>query len=400
MIILLLLLAVSRAALGQPLTLQPCNSSQPAQRLAYAGAGGTLVDGSGSCITGSGAGGAVAAAPCAAGGSAAQRWTWHADDTVESGGAPGQCFNAFGGAVAQGTPIVLYSCGSRRALAANDVFVRQGDGTVLGKESGLCLSSIQAPPAPPAPSNGSCASDWDCSLNGACTAGKCACYAPWSATLNCESLAFLPSPLQRGYPAPGHNETTWGGSIALDPVGGLYHMYVAEMMNECPLNTWGQNSRCTHATSATPLGPFVFSDVAVTNWCHNPAITVQENADGSYLWALFHIGDGTGGSVKNCSSGGASAAAAAEAAAPAAGATLHTAPSPNGPWTPVPGLPNCNNPAPVLALNGSYFIICDGFQLYAAPSVTSPWTHVTTVSSSSGTPLPGNYEDREEDRWH
>ena len=86
----------------------------------------------------------------------------------------------------------------------------------------------------------------------------------------------------RGFPPPGHNETTWGGSIALDPVGGAYHMFVAEMVNECPLNSWGQNSRCTHAVASAPEGPYVFADVSVPTWCHNPAITLQKNADGSF----------------------------------------------------------------------------------------------------------------------
>ena len=62
----LLLAAALGGVAGQPLTLQPCNGSQPAQRLAYAGAGGTLEDGLGRCITGGGAGigKAAAAALC------------------------------------------------------------------------------------------------------------------------------------------------------------------------------------------------------------------------------------------------------------------------------------------------------------------------------------------------
>ena len=61
------------------------------------------------------------------------------------------------------------------------------------------------------------------------------------------------------------------------------------MMNECPLSTWGQNSRCTHAVSSSPLGPYVFSDVSVTNWCHNPAIVLQTKSDGSQLWVCKYI---------------------------------------------------------------------------------------------------------------
>lgn len=180
-------------------------------------------------------------------------------------------------------------------------------------------------------------------------------------------------------------------------------------MNSCPLNTWGQNSRCTHAVSDTPEGPYTFSDVSVQNWCHNPAVTVEKRPDGSYLWSLFHIGTGDGGAVKNCTAAaatvGSEGAATYNTGGGGGGATLHTAPSPDGPWTPVPGLPSCNNPAPFLARNGTYFVVCDGFQLYSAPSVTAAWTHVTTITAKGGNPLPGNYEDGflfidPRDNWH
>lgn len=164
-------------------------------------------------------------------------------------------------------------------------------------------------------------------------------------------------------------------------------------MNGCPLNTWGQNSRCTHAVSATPEGPYAFADVAVTNWCHNPAIIVKGS-----VWALFHIGDGTGGATKNCTKaepqmkafGGARDVASASAA----GSTLHTAPGPNGPWTPASPLPSCNNPAPFLARNGSVFVVCDGFTLYRADDLSASgatWKMVTSIHAS-GSPISGNYE--------
>lgn len=387
------------------LTLQTCTPSLAAQRFVYAGANSTLVDDNGACVTANS--GVVTVAPCA--GTISQLWNWHADNTVESLLVAGNCFNANEGSTSTNTTIILYACGELRAaqlarrvaLAANDIFVRQADRTILGQESGLCLSSVYVPPPPPPPP-GTCTTALDCSLNGECTASRCACYPPWTGSLSCEALAFAPTPLQRGFPTPGKNETTWGGSIALDPVGGLYHMFVAEMMNECPLNTWGQNSRCTHAVANTPEGPYTAVDVAVTNWCHNPAITVQDNGDGTYLWALFHIGDGTGGTTKNCTQAQTArgsrvmpplvALSHAGDEAPA-GATLHTAPSPAGPWTPVPGLPSCNNPAPFLAKNGTYFVVCNGFELYSATNVTAPWTHVTTISAAGGNPLPGNYED-------
>jgi hypothetical protein len=394
--------AAAAVALSQAgsLTLQPCSASSAAQHFAYSG--GVLTQTSGLCVGATPSSGAAVAVQACSGG-AAQVWTFHGDGTVSSGADSSLCFNAFGGATAQGTPVVLYQCGVVD-VAANDVFSLLAGGQLFANESGLCLSSVEAPPPPPPPpppTNGSCADDFDCSLSGACSAaGVCACYPPWTGSPNCESLAFAPTPVLRGFPHPlhaGRNETTWGGSIARDPVGGLYHMFVAEMMNNCPLNTWGQNSRCTHATAATAEGPYDFADVSVQNWCHNPAIVVQDHGGGTCPWALFHPGTGDGGATRNCSASAAApavlAAGADGVARPAAGATLHTAPGPAGPWTPVPGLPSCNNPAPFLATNGSWFVVCDGFELYSAPEVTAPWTHVTSISSANGNPLPGNYED-------
>jgi hypothetical protein len=390
----LLALLAARGSALVTLTLQPCEEGAAVEDLSVAG--GSVRDGNGMCVTDAGGGG-LSMAPCGAG--ASQQFTFNSDGTVASASSAGQCWNADGGSVNQGTPVVLYACGS--AIAANDIFWplpawgAAKSPRVLGNESGLCVSTAALPPPPPPPpSNGSCATDLDCSLSGTCSAGVCACYAPWTAALDCSALKFLPSPVQRGYPPAAHNETTWGGSIALDPVGGLYHMYVAEMMNECPLSTWGQNSRCTHAVSATPEGPYAFADVAVTNWCHNPAIVLKTQPDGSQLWVLFHIGDGSGGSTQNCSQSEVLADASSEAAAvPTAGSTLHVAASPNGPFTPAQPLPSCNNPAPFLHKNGTMYCVCDGFELYRTEDVQAqPWVHVTHIAAT-GTPISGNYED-------
>ena len=418
--------ALPAAARAQQLQLQPCTAAFAPEDLALQ-ADGSVRDRASptpNCVTDVGGGG-VAMAACASPAPATQQWAFKPDGTVESASSAGQCFNADGGQTSPGTPIILYQCGvvAPGALAANDVFTaiaQWGAGKearVLGNESGLCLSSAAAPPPPPP--NGTCVDAFDCSLNGECTAGQCVCYAPWTAAPDCSALAFLPSPVQRGFPAPGHNETTWGGSIVKDPVGGKFHMFVAEMMNECPLSTWGQNSRCTHAVSDTPEGPYSFSDVAVTNWCQrvlstapsrlpihpnrprartlilhsNPAIVLQTKGDGSQLYALFHIGDGTGGATQNCSKSDVGVDAAVGSAAPAAGSSLHVASSPYGPFAPAQPLPSCNNPAPFLLPNGTWFCVCDGFELYRSEDVlTAPWVHVTHISAT-GTPISGNYED-------
>jgi hypothetical protein len=262
--------ALAIAAAAQPLTLQPCAPLSPAATFTWSGA--TPRDGSGLCLgAASGASSAaVAAEPCT--GAPSQAWAWHADGTVESQAFPGQCWNVFAAGTAVGTPIVLWTCGSAAAAAAatnlsaaNDYFQRQASGAILAVEASLCLSSQAAPRPPP----GACSSALDCNLNGECDAGssRCACYKPWGGA-DCGQMQFLPiaPPAERnGYPGNTPNETTWGGNAIF--FGGLWHLFVAEMTNNCTLAQWGSNSQCAHAISATPEGPYERVDVAVGVWC-------------------------------------------------------------------------------------------------------------------------------------
>jgi len=149
----------------------------------------------------------------------------------------------------------------------------------------------------------------------------------------------------------------------------------------------------SHAVSTTVEGPYKFQDTAVPVWCHNPQVVVLP--DGSY--AMFHIGNGNGGSPANCTT---ELDAAAEGymapelpAAGTPGSTIHVSKSLNGPWEALTTntLPGCNNPAPFVHTNGTIFIICNGFSLYRAPGINGPWTQVTQISIS-GQPA-GNVED-------
>jgi hypothetical protein len=322
-----------------------------------------------------------------------QVWSFQPDGTVHNKADSANCWNVIGGGTAPGGTVGMYECGVKApaaGVAANDIFwPLPGAGTIRANESGLCLSSA-APPS-------TCDGDECCSLNGVWSgSGGCECYSPWTGA-NCSSLDLLPAPPVQGY-GMAPNVTSWGGNIIMD-FGGTYHLYVAEMVNHCPLNTWGSNSRCTHATATAIEGPFTFSDVAVDIWCHNPHVMVQ--TDGvKATYALFHIGDGTGGNPKNCSASaalgaGGDVAALQRPARPAAsGSTLHTATSPYGPWTPVqPSPPSCNNPAPYLHPNGTWYLLCDGSTIYTAPGLTGPWTRLTSVAPSGGHGVAGTYED-------
>lgn len=170
--------------------------------------------------------------------------------------------------------------------------------------------------------------------------------------------------------------------------GGLYHLFVAEMADNCSLAAWGRNSFVTHATAAAPEGPFIKRGApAVGVWSHNPQIL--RLADDTF--ALWHIGTGANGSPSNCSSAPGDVAPGDGAA----GATVHVSPSLDGPWTPFPGTPSCNNPAPLLHPNGTLFLVCDSRVLYSAPALGGPWTIAAAApfSNRSASSPTGTYED-------
>jgi len=211
-------------------------------------------------------------------------------------------------------------------------------------------------------------------------------------------MRVLPATWPNGYGGGNISKyTSWGGNI-LRTGDGVYHLFVSEIIGGCTLSAWGENSRCVHATGASLQGPFAYADTAVTTWCHNAAHLLAP--DGTVV--LFHIGTGDSGSFKNCSAAEAPAdagAPAAAAAAAAGGSTVHTAPGPDGPWTPVPvantpGGGNCNNPAPTVAPNGTWYIVC-GSDLLTAATYAGPWAAVpgANIGGATGPRVPGNYED-------
>ena len=107
-----------------------------------------------------------------------------------------------------------------------------------------------------------------------------------------------------------------------------------------------------HAVADAPEGPFAAREVVVPVFAHNPQVV--RASDGTYL--LFHIG----------------------------GTQLASARTLDGPWTPVAGLPSCNNPSPVALPNGTLFVVCHGgphpnhwgisVELMYADSWRGPWS--------------------------
>lgn len=223
--------------------------------------------------------------------------------------------------------------------------------------------------------------------------GSCSCYGPWSGP-DCGLLRTGATPAASGYGLAPPLRGAWGGNVLVDGAG-VYHLHVAEMAGNCPLAAWETNSVVTHATAASPLGPFERRGApAIRAWSHNPQ--ALQLADGTF--AIFHIGGGNNVPPPNCSWPPAARVvetAPAAAAKAAAGSTVHTAPSLNGPWTPFPGfgVPSCNNPAPLLHPNGTLFLGCDSTTIWAAPGLRGPWARVAEFPPPGSVPPQGGYED-------
>jgi hypothetical protein len=245
---------------------------------------------------------------------------------------------------------------------------------------------------------GGCVSALDCSLNGVCDNGSCACDQPWSGVA-CETMNFKPVTFPQGY-GVAPNISTWGGGIIYD--GTKHHMFVSRMSNNCLLRAYQNNSRIDHAVSTTgAVGPYVFHDVAVNTFAHNAApVTLH---DGTY--AIYHVGSGLGApdGGNNCTAPDGDAQQRtkwANARHNAFGNAhhisfgIHVSSSLNGPWAAVnhSTISACNNPAPWVHSNGTIFLNCGG-KLLRAEHPAGPYTTVAAMGPNRSTGPHGNYED-------
>lgn len=115
----------------------------------------------------------------------------------------------------------------------------------------------------PVPANGStcgrvswpprsCRTDADCSYNGRCVSSTnlCACRPAWKGD-RCQTLSLLPTTRSSGLrqiDTSGRNVSSWGGSVLLDDDGVTLHMWAAEMLHYCGIDSWTTNSQIVHAT--------------------------------------------------------------------------------------------------------------------------------------------------------
>ena len=152
-------------------------------------------------------------------------------------------------------------------------------------------------------------------------------------------MPLLPAALPPGNVYHNASLWSWGGSVIGPLADGRYHLYAAAFTEGCGLTAWETNSEVIHAVSATPLGPFAFSDVAIPPYAHNPQAVVH--TDGTIL--IYTIGMQPEGKPRSCKAAGGGGGGGGDGARtggdPGAGAhgaeliELHYSASPYGPWT-------------------------------------------------------------------
>ena len=129
----------------------------------------------------------------------------------------------------------------------------------------------------------SCTVDLNCSLNGLCVSGACVCDPGWRGP-TCTVLDLKPAKRANGYHIPG--TSSWGGSVIKS--GGIYHMFVEELVNGCCLNAYVRNMRFAHAVSKSADGPYKSVNLVTNYSSSTPHALRDHNGD----WLVFGTGCG------------------------------------------------------------------------------------------------------------
>eukprot|EP01084_Bolivina_argentea_P227852 384907_1 len=147
-----------------------------------------------------------------------------------------------------------------------------------------------------------CINDFDCELNGKCINTHCQCKPMWTGNF-CQYLHFK---TKNNYKTLGYQRTnysSWGGSTFYDKYLKIWNMFVAEMCNNCGINSCcANNSRIIRAISKNPGGPYQFDSIVKPYFSHEPNI-VYSKKDNLYL--LYHWGNADKSVIlhNNCSEG-------------------------------------------------------------------------------------------------
>lgn len=158
-------------------------------------------------------------------------------------------------------------------------------------------------------------------------------------------------------------------------VDGVYHLFASAFANGCGLGAWGSNSIAIRATATSPLGPFNFAERALPNYHHN--VQPVRAPDGTFL--IFSIGMSPEPVMAKCGHVGTPPPQPLGHGFETCEA--YSAPSVEGPWTPVAGGPpngrnlfNSTNPAPVFDPSGNGTIYVFGHDSTSVVvSVAASW---------------------------
>lgn len=145
-------------------------------------------------------------------------------------------------------------------------------------EKGTTTGRLTWPPTP-------CSSDADCSYNGQCGAENvCECQPAWKGD-RCQTLALLPMAKDWGLHSvdEGQNTSSWGGSVLLDPETGVFHMWAAEMVEHCGIDSWTTNSRVIRATASHGEGPYTRQEEVWPTFAHEPNVVRAPTGE----WVMY-----------------------------------------------------------------------------------------------------------------
>lgn len=128
--------------------------------------------------------------------------------------------------------------------------------------------------------------------------------------------------------------------MLFDKVSGLWHMFAAEMINDCGIGYWEPNSRVVHSVADKYEGPYAFDSVVIAPFAHEPNAVRSPSGD----WVIYATVRHPAGWEENCSAGQPTKHSASEGPPP-----RHTymvqSKSPYGPWS-----------EPVLVLQANYSV--------------------------------------------
>lgn len=153
---------------------------------------------------------------------------------------------------------------------------------VIAAAASVCVVTVDAESVT---RHSGCKSDADCSLNGVCTSGQCACDPAWTGD-SCATLNLLPTNKTSGYVninvgSPPQNTSSWGGTVLYDEKDDVFYMWATELGGHCGMHTWTTNSQTIIASSKDPFGPYLREGVQFPVWSHE--VGVVRGPKGEYV---------------------------------------------------------------------------------------------------------------------